>query len=134
MKGSLLSVLLVFAGISMYANTTIQSPSDKAVAKVSVSNADTLATPDFVYYIRPVGTPYPDARLVSFIVSVPGSGQHDQIGSVDWDFGDGTPPALNTTGIANHTYTQAGTFDVTMTFHYVTDETFVIVKPITITL
>ncbi|SHM77203.1 PKD domain-containing protein [Chitinophaga sp. CF418] len=134
MKRSLLAVLLLFASIGTYANTTIQSASGNVVTKVTTSTADTLPTPDFIYYIRPVGSPYPGARLVSFIVSVPGPGEHDLIGSVDWDFGDGTSPALNTIGIVNHAYYQAGTFDVTMTFHYVTGETFVIVKPITITL
>lgn len=134
MKRSLLAVLLLFASIGMYANTTIHPASGNIASKLSAYAEDVLPTPDFIYYIRPAGIPYPGARLVSFIVSVPGPGEHDLIGSVDWDFGDGTPPALNTAGLANHTYTQAGTFNVTMTFHYVTGETFVIVKPVTITL
>jgi len=134
MKRSLLATLFVFAGISMYANTSIQPAAGSAVSKLSAPTADVLPTPDFIYYIRPAGNPYPGARLVSFIVSVPGPGEHDLIGAVDWDFGDGTPPALNTAGLSNHIYTQAGTFNVTMTFHYVTGETFVIVKPVTITL
>lgn len=130
MKRSLLATLMVFASIGMYANTTTQSITTKI--EVSVPAADTLPTPDFFYFVRPLGQPTPGARFALFVLSVPGPGERDNVASVDWDFGDGTPPALNTL-IVNHPYFQAGTYDVTMTVHYVTGETFVIVKPVTIT-
>jgi hypothetical protein len=130
MKRSLLATLMVFASIGMYANTTIQSATSKV--NVSVPVADMLPTPDFFYFIRPLGTPTPGARLATFLLSVPGPDQRDIVASVDWDFGDGTPPALDILSV-NHSYVQPGTYDVTMTVQYVTGETFVIVKPVIIT-
>jgi hypothetical protein len=129
MKFSLLAIPMVFASIGMYANTTTQSISKE---EVRITAADTLPTPDFFYFVRPLDQPIPGARVALFVLSVPGSGERDIVESVDWDFGDGTPPALNTL-LVNHPYYQPGTYDVTMTVRYVTGETFVIVKPVTVT-
>ncbi|MCF6402842.1 PKD domain-containing protein [Chitinophaga filiformis] len=130
MKRSLLAVLLVFASIGMYANTTIQSTNN---TKISQSATDTVPTPDFFHFVRPYGSVNPGEWVATFILSVPGPTERDNVASVDWDFGDGTPPVLNKIGV-NHSFYYAGAYNVTMTVRYVTGETFVIEKTIIISM
>ncbi len=130
MKRSLLATLMLFVNIGMYANTNTQSTTHRTTVSAPVTS--TVVTPDFFYFVRPLGQTIPGARLASFLLSVPGPGERDIVESVDWDFGDGTPATLNTL-LVNHAYYQPGTYDVTMTVRYVTGETFVIVKPVIIT-
>lgn len=130
MKGLLLAILFVFASIGMYANTTIPSTISTAIAKPA---ADTVPTPDFFTFIRPYGSVNPGEWIATFILSVPGPAERDIVASVDWDFGDGTAPVLNKIGV-NHSFYYAGAYNVTMTVRYVTGETFVITKTISLSM
>jgi PKD repeat protein len=130
MKRSLLAFLLLFASIGMYANTTIHTITS---AKVSKPATDTVPTPDFFYFVRPYGSVNPGEWVATFILSVPGPTERDIVASVDWDFGDGTPPVLNKIGV-NHSFYYAGAYNVTMTVRYVTGETFVITKTISLSM
>jgi hypothetical protein len=121
MKASLLLILLAFGSTQLFANVPAKSG--------SVIVVDPVATPDFITKVTvlPLGPTYG-----TFIVSVPGPGNHDLIGNIDWDFGDGSAPVLNSTGSINHVYQNSGTYTVTLTFTYVTGEVFVISKPVVI--
>jgi PKD repeat protein len=114
MKRSLLLILAVFVGIGMYANT--------GIVKVS--------TPDFNVRVTTVV-----ASTTSYYASVfltnPGPAEEDLIGNIVWDFGDGSAPVLNGSPVTRHLY-QPGTYTITLTFTYVTGETFIVAKQVVV--
>jgi hypothetical protein len=115
MKRSLLLILAVFISISMYANTGIVkvSPPDFDVRVTTIVASTTL------YH-------------ASVFLTNPGPADRDLIGNIDWDFGDGSAPVLNGAPTTGHFY-QPGTYTITLTFTYVTGETFIVTKQVVIT-
>ncbi|MCF6404345.1 PKD domain-containing protein [Chitinophaga filiformis] len=115
MKRTLLLILAVFVSIGMYANTGITKASTPTFdVRVSAIVASTT-----IYQ-------------ASVFLTNPGADQRDQIGNIDWDFGDGSAPVLNGGPVLKHFY-QPGTYTITMTFTYITGETFVVTKQVVIT-
>lgn len=115
MKRSLMLILAVFVSIGMYANT--------GIVKVS--------TPDFDFRVTTIVASTTLYRASIFLTN-PGPADKDLIGNIDWDFGDGSAPVLNGAPVIGHFY-QPGTYTITLTFTYVTGETFIVTKQVVIT-
>lgn len=115
MKRSLLLLLAVFVSIGMYANTGIVK----------------VPTPDFNVRVTTIVASTTFYHASVFITN-PGPDERDLIGHIDWDFGDGSAPVLNGGPVTDHFY-QPGTYTITLTFTYVTGETFTVTRPVVIT-
>lgn len=126
MKRSLLLILMVFASVSMYANTDVQ-PTVKSVATKAVP------TPDFNYRVITLWGSNPLIQYATIYLTTPVPADLPLVANVDWDFGDGSAPVSNARPLVNHVY-QPGTYTVTLTLTYVTGEVFVVTKDIVITL
>jgi PKD repeat protein len=126
MKRSLLLILMVFASVSMYANTFVQ-PTLKSVA------AKAVPTPDFAYSVTTLWGTSPLQQYARIYLTTPVPADLPLVSNVDWDFGDGSAPALSARPLVNHFY-QPGTYTVTLTLTYVTGEVFVVTKEVVITL
>ena len=114
MKRSLFLILAVFISIGMYANTGISKvPPPSFDVRLSTIVASTTL------------------YQASVFLTNPGPADRDLIGHIDWDFGDGSAPVLNGDPVARHFY-QPGTYTITLTFTYVTGETFVVTKQVVI--
>lgn len=124
MKRSLLLILVVFASISISANTYVH-PTVKTAATKAVP------TPDFTYAVIPLTGTSPLLQYARIHITNPLPADFGQISNVDWDFGDGTPPALNARVLVNHFY-QPGTYTVTLTLTYVTGEVFVVTHEVVV--
>jgi len=126
MKRSLLLILMVFASISMYANINVQ-PTVQSVAPKAVP------TPEFTYRVTTLWGTNPLIQYATIWLTTPVPADLPQVSNVDWDFGDGSAPALSARPLVNHVY-QPGTYTVTVTVTYVTGEVFVVTKEIVISL
>jgi len=114
MKRSLFLILAVFISIGMYANT--------GIAKV--------VPPGFDVRLSAIVASTTVYQAAVFLTN-PGPADRDLIGHIDWDFGDGSAPVLNGEPVTRHLY-QPGTYTITLTFTYVTGETFIVTKQVVI--
>lgn len=126
MKRSLLLVLVVLAGISLHANTYIE-PTVRSVAPKAVPD------PVFTYRVTTLWGTNPLIQYATIWITTPIPADLSQVSNIDWDFGDGSAPALNARPLVNHFY-QPGNYTVTLTLTYVTGEVFVVTKEVVITL
>ncbi|PWV56149.1 PKD domain-containing protein [Chitinophaga sp. S165] len=126
MKRTLLLLLAVFAGVSMYANTDVQ-PVVRSVAHKAVP------TPDFTYRVTTLWGTNPLIQYATIYLTTPLPADLPTVANVNWDFGDGSAPAVNARPLVNHVY-QPVTYTVTLTLTYVTGEVFVITKEVVIAL
>lgn len=126
MKRSLLLILVVIAGISVQANTQV-GPAIRSVASKAVPS------PEFTYRVTTLWGTNPLIQYATIWVTTPVPADLNQVSNIDWDFGDGSAPALNARPLVNHFY-QPGTYTVTLTLTYVTGEVFVVTKEVVITL
>lgn len=76
-------------------------------------------------YQDPLGAILTATETGSMSVSANATQSHGRYGisSYSFDFGDGTTPTVNTTGLAKHTYTHSGAYSVTVTVTDSTDAT-----------
>ncbi len=126
MKRSLLLILVVFASVSMQANTDVQPTVRSVVTKA-------VPTPDFTYFVTTLWGTNPLIQYAKIYLTSPVPADFPLVSNIDWDFGDGSAPAVNARPLVNHIY-QPGTYTVTLTLTYVTGEVFVLTKEVVITL